>query len=242
MVRILRQASTRRLESDSRPRLPGDLRRRQSTRGLFVRFGSPACFNTRASSARSRLCCAAEGAGKGIFFNWIVRGWGQHGIHITHAKHLIGNFNAHLRNCVALFADEAFWPRKSAGALRPRPPSLLDGGFGLTLLIDAQAWISVPSTEKCSLDNNRFNRGCDSTAARNLAAISPFPTVGRGSSKSSNGPIPDHRCRGRRTSGTAGQTRSAPSAAAPSEPNRGPATAIARSNFSGGTDGRPMPE
>ena len=114
-----------------------------------------------------------KGAGKGIFFNWIVRAWGQHGIHITHAKHLIGNFNAHLRNCVALFADEAFWPRKSAGALRPRPPSLLDGGFGLTLLIDAQAWINVPSTEKCSLDNNRLTRGCDSTAARNLAAISP---------------------------------------------------------------------
>jgi hypothetical protein len=50
-----------------------------------------------------------KGAGKGILFNWIVRAWGQHGIHITHAKHLIGNFNAHLRDCVALFTDEAFF-------------------------------------------------------------------------------------------------------------------------------------
>lgn len=36
-----------------------------------------------------------KGAGKGILFNWIVRSWGQHGIHITHARHLTGNFNAH---------------------------------------------------------------------------------------------------------------------------------------------------
>jgi hypothetical protein len=50
----------------------------------------------------------------------------------------------------------------------------LPGGcFGLKLFIDAQAWIKVPSTEKCSLDSSRLTRGCDSTASRNLAAISP---------------------------------------------------------------------
>jgi len=50
---------------------------------------------------------------------------------------------------------------------------LFGGCFGLKLFIDAQAWISVPSTEKCSLDNSRLTCGCDSTASSNLAAISP---------------------------------------------------------------------
>jgi hypothetical protein len=31
----------------------------------------------------------------------------------------------------------------------------------------------MPSTEKCSVDRSFFTRGCESTAARNLAAISP---------------------------------------------------------------------
>jgi Family of unknown function (DUF5906) len=51
----------------------------------------------------------AKGAGKGIFFNWLLEGWGQHGIHIVNAKHLTGQFNDHLRDCVLLFADEAFY-------------------------------------------------------------------------------------------------------------------------------------
>jgi hypothetical protein len=50
-----------------------------------------------------------KGSGKGIFGQWIRRAWGAHGIHITNAKHLVGNFNAHLRDCVFLFADEAFY-------------------------------------------------------------------------------------------------------------------------------------
>jgi Family of unknown function (DUF5906) len=51
----------------------------------------------------------AKGAGKGIVCVWLIRAWGQHGLHITNAKHLVGNFNAHLRDCVALFVDEAFF-------------------------------------------------------------------------------------------------------------------------------------
>ena len=48
-----------------------------------------------------------KGCGKGILFRWIVRAWGQHGIQIFNAKHLVGNFNSHLRDAVFLFADEA---------------------------------------------------------------------------------------------------------------------------------------
>jgi hypothetical protein len=50
-----------------------------------------------------------KGVGKGIFFNYLRKAWGQHGIYISSAKHLVGNFNAHLRDCVMLFADEAFF-------------------------------------------------------------------------------------------------------------------------------------
>ena len=34
---------------------------------------------------------------------------GQHALKISNAKHLVGNFNSHLRDCVFLFADEAFF-------------------------------------------------------------------------------------------------------------------------------------
>ena len=56
-----------------------------------------------------------RGSGKGILLNWLWRAWGQHGCHISNAKHLTGNFNAHLRDCVMLFADEAFFAGDRAG-------------------------------------------------------------------------------------------------------------------------------
>ena len=41
-------------------------------------------------------------------------------MHISNAKHLVGNFNAHLRDCVMLFADEAFFAgdRSHEGVLK----------------------------------------------------------------------------------------------------------------------------
>lgn len=50
-----------------------------------------------------------EGTGKGIFLRAIKHLLGQHGFAVNNAKHLIGNFNLHLRDCVFLFADEAFF-------------------------------------------------------------------------------------------------------------------------------------
>jgi hypothetical protein len=70
----------------------------------------------------------------------------------------------------------------------PPPPeggsSILFSGlssvpFGVKLFIDAQATISVPSTEKWSLLRSRFTRGCASTAARNFAATSPSSSRSR---------------------------------------------------------------
>lgn len=50
-----------------------------------------------------------EGSGKGTLANALRRIMGQHALKISNAKHLVGNFNAHLRDCVFLFADEAFF-------------------------------------------------------------------------------------------------------------------------------------
>jgi hypothetical protein len=50
-----------------------------------------------------------KGSGKGILLNNLKYAWGQHAMHIANAQHLTGNFNAHLRDCVMLFGDEAFF-------------------------------------------------------------------------------------------------------------------------------------
>lgn len=50
-----------------------------------------------------------RGVGKGIVAQIFGGLWGRHFLHISSAKHLVGQFNAHLRDCVFLFADEAFF-------------------------------------------------------------------------------------------------------------------------------------
>jgi Family of unknown function (DUF5906)/Primase C terminal 2 (PriCT-2)/Bifunctional DNA primase/polymerase, N-terminal len=62
----------------------------------------------------------AEGTGKGTLARALKHICGQHGLHISNSKHLTGNFNAHLRDCVFLFADEAFFAgdRAHTGVLK----------------------------------------------------------------------------------------------------------------------------
>lgn len=50
-----------------------------------------------------------RGTGKGMFGNALSRIMGQHSCHVTSGHHVTGNFNAHLEDCIFLFADEAFW-------------------------------------------------------------------------------------------------------------------------------------
>lgn len=57
----------------------------------------------------------AKGTGKGTFANALRSIFGQHGLQIHSSKHLIGNFNGHLRSCLLLYADEAFWAGDRAG-------------------------------------------------------------------------------------------------------------------------------
>lgn len=57
-----------------------------------------------------------QGAGKGVFGRAFCRIFGAHGMQIFHSKHLVGNFNAHMRNCLFMFADEAHWAGDKQGA------------------------------------------------------------------------------------------------------------------------------
>ena len=50
-----------------------------------------------------------KGTGKGYFARMFGRLFGRHHMHIANAKHLVGQFNAHLKDVVSLFADEAFF-------------------------------------------------------------------------------------------------------------------------------------
>lgn len=51
-----------------------------------------------------------KGTGKGTFARAIKNLFGQHGLQIFSSSHLTGHFNAHLRDCVLLYADEAIAP------------------------------------------------------------------------------------------------------------------------------------
>ena len=51
----------------------------------------------------------SKGVGKSIVATIFGRLFGRHYMHIANPSHLVGNFNAHLRDVLVLFADEAFF-------------------------------------------------------------------------------------------------------------------------------------
>lgn len=61
-----------------------------------------------------------QGAGKGTFARILGLLFGKHFLHLTHSKHLVGNFNSHLVNALMVFADEALYPgdKASEGVLK----------------------------------------------------------------------------------------------------------------------------
>jgi hypothetical protein len=50
-----------------------------------------------------------KGVGKSFWANTLGQLLGRHYLQVTNSKHLTGNFNAHLRDVLLLFADEAFF-------------------------------------------------------------------------------------------------------------------------------------
>lgn len=61
-----------------------------------------------------------KGAGKGTVATTYGSLWGRHWLHVSSAKHLVGQFNVHLRDCCFVFADEAFFAgdKQHAGVLQ----------------------------------------------------------------------------------------------------------------------------
>jgi hypothetical protein len=49
------------------------------------------------------------GVGKGLVAKILGSLLGKHYLHVTDPKHIVGSFNSHLRSCLLLFADEAFY-------------------------------------------------------------------------------------------------------------------------------------
>jgi hypothetical protein len=62
------------------------------------------------------LTSAAEGAGKTIIAEWIVRMLGQHGILLSTPEQLVGTFNDHLENRSFICLNEPAFPGDHAGA------------------------------------------------------------------------------------------------------------------------------
>lgn len=62
----------------------------------------------------------AQGVGKSLLASIFGKLWGPHYMVVSNSSHLVGNFNAHLRDVCFLFADEAFFAgdRKHRSVLR----------------------------------------------------------------------------------------------------------------------------
>lgn len=56
-----------------------------------------------------------KGVGKSTLGRLMLLIYGRHGMQITNSKHLVGNFNGHLRTTAFLFADEAFFAGDRVG-------------------------------------------------------------------------------------------------------------------------------
>jgi hypothetical protein len=79
-----------------------------------------------------------KGVGKGILARLFGQLWGQHFVHVSTAKHLVGNFNLHLRDAVVVFADEAFFAgdKQHEGTLKAlvTEPTIMIEGKGANVV------------------------------------------------------------------------------------------------------------
>lgn len=81
----------------------------------IMRWSTWAVQNPGERAEAALVFRGGKGSGKGTFAHALRRIFGMHGLHIANSKHLVGSFNAHLRNCLLLYADEAFWAGDKQG-------------------------------------------------------------------------------------------------------------------------------
>lgn len=106
-----------------------------------------------------------EGTGKGTLANALAAIIGHHSLSISNGKHLTGNFNAHLRDLVFLFADEAFFAgdKASIGVLKAiitEPCLTIEGKYRDTVQVPNFLHVIMASNEEwvvpASLEARRF--------------------------------------------------------------------------------------
>ncbi len=106
-----------------------------------------------------------EGTGKGTLAKALMHITGHHGLAISNAKHLVGNFNAHLRDTVFLFADEALFAgdRAHVGALKSlitEPYLTVEGKFQNAVQTPNFLHVMMASNEEwvvpAAMDARRF--------------------------------------------------------------------------------------
>lgn len=106
-----------------------------------------------------------EGTGKGTLAKVLLHILAQHGMAISNTKHLTGNFNAHLRDAVLLFADEAFFAgdKVHVGVLKSlitEPFLTIEGKYQNAVQTPNFVHLMIASNERwvvpASLDARRF--------------------------------------------------------------------------------------
>jgi hypothetical protein len=75
----------------------------------FVRWMASSVQNPDGQGWAAVVLRGDRGSGKGLAAQYFGRLFGQHFMHITNPMHLTGHFNSHLRDCLFLFVDEAYW-------------------------------------------------------------------------------------------------------------------------------------
>jgi hypothetical protein len=96
---------------------------------------------------------SGEGTGKGVLARAMVKLFGQHGMQLTQAKHVTGNFNAHMRDLCFLFGDEAFFAgdRSHEGVLKgliTEPTLTIEGKFQNAVTVPNMLHAMLASNEK----------------------------------------------------------------------------------------------
>jgi hypothetical protein len=81
----------------------------------ILRWGAWSLQNPGVRAEAALAFQAGKGSGKGVFLRAVGRCFGEHGMQITNQEHLVGRFNGHLRSCLFLFVDEAFWAGDKRG-------------------------------------------------------------------------------------------------------------------------------
>jgi hypothetical protein len=106
-----------------------------------------------------------EGTGKGTLAKALLHITGHHGFAISNAKHLVGNFNGHLRDAIFLFADEAFYAgdKQHVGTLKSlitEPYLTVEAKFQNAVQTPNRLHVLLASNEEwvvpASLDARRF--------------------------------------------------------------------------------------